>query len=149
MSAPTRILIATDFSPPARRAVELGGAIAAATGAEVLLLHVYSLPIAMVPETVVAISPGHLAELTQKRERALADTAASLTALGVKAVRSRVVEGVPWKEITRIAADDQADLIVVGTHGHGGLVHFLIGSVAERVVRTAGRPVLVAGGPPP
>jgi nucleotide-binding universal stress UspA family protein len=149
MSAPSKILIATDFSPPARRAVELGGTIAAAMGAEVLLLHVYSLPIAMVPETVVAISPSHLAELTQQRERALADTAASLTALGVKQMRSRVVEGVPWKEITRIAADEGADLIVVGTHGHGGIVHFLLGSVAERVVRTAGRPVLVAGGPHP
>jgi nucleotide-binding universal stress UspA family protein len=51
--------------------------------------------------------------------------------------------GAAWDELNAIAADEQADLIVVGTHGRRGVSRALIGSVAERVVRTATVPVLV------
>ncbi|MFC6942949.1 universal stress protein [Salinirubellus sp. GCM10025818] len=54
----------------------------------------------------------------------------------------RVLEGGPAREIVAYAERSGADLVVMGTHGRGGLNRILIGSVAERVVRTAGMPVL-------
>jgi len=53
-----------------------------------------------------------------------------------------IVDGSPSREIVRVAEDDGADLIVMGTHGRGGLDRLLLGSVAERVVRSAPVPVL-------
>ena len=50
--------------------------------------------------------------------------------------------GFPAKDIVRLATEVQADLIVLGTHGRRGMSHLLVGSVAERVVRTAPCPVL-------
>jgi nucleotide-binding universal stress UspA family protein len=56
-------------------------------------------------------------------------------------------EGVPWEEITKVADEVDADIIVIGTHGRKGLARALLGSVAENVVRTATRPVLTIHGP--
>jgi nucleotide-binding universal stress UspA family protein len=60
-------------------------------------------------------------------------------------VRYRIVigEGPPVDEIVRIARENQVDLIVIATHGHTGLKHLLLGSVAERVIRHAPCAVLV------
>jgi nucleotide-binding universal stress UspA family protein len=54
-----------------------------------------------------------------------------------------VGHGQPVDEILRLADDNQADLIVVGTHGHSALEHLLVGSVAERIVRHASCSVLL------
>jgi len=54
----------------------------------------------------------------------------------------RLSRGVPFKEICRIAEEEKAELIVIGTHGRTGLSHLLIGSTAERVVQHASCPVL-------
>jgi universal stress protein A len=65
----------------------------------------------------------------------LADEAA------VKVVR-RVVVGIPYRKIVEVAADEKLDLIVMATHGRTGFSHLFLGSVAEKVVRTAPCPVL-------
>ena len=57
-------------------------------------------------------------------------------------VRVSTRTGVPHAEIAAAAADDRVDLVVIGTHGRGGLERALIGSVADRVIRTAPCPVL-------
>jgi len=54
-----------------------------------------------------------------------------------------LAEGVPHVEIVRLAGEIGADLVVMGTHGRTGLQHVLLGSVAERVVRSSPVPVLV------
>ena len=54
-----------------------------------------------------------------------------------------VRHGSPWEEITHVAKDRKADLIVIGTRGYTGLKHMVLGSTAEKVVRYAGCPVLV------
>ncbi len=54
----------------------------------------------------------------------------------------RVASGIPFKEICRLADEENSDLIVIGTHGRTGLSHLLIGSTAERVVQHASCPVL-------
>jgi nucleotide-binding universal stress UspA family protein len=104
--------------------------------------------VTVVPDTFVAVTPAQLDAVLDRHGRSLADVAESVRKQGVVHVSTRLVEGTPWREIVGLAAAEACDLIVVGTHGHGGIVHFLVGSVAERVVRAAGRPVLVAGGPP-
>jgi nucleotide-binding universal stress UspA family protein len=59
-----------------------------------------------------------------------------------------VVHGIPFQEILETAKMQQADLIIMGTHGRTGLHHVLMGSVAEKVVRLAPCPVLVVRQPP-
>lgn len=58
-----------------------------------------------------------------------------------------VAEGTPFEEIVRFARDKDIDLIVMGTHGHTGLAHLFLGSVAEKVVRRAPCPVLTVRHP--
>jgi nucleotide-binding universal stress UspA family protein len=60
---------------------------------------------------------------------------------GIK-VRWTLPVGVPFEEIVRVAADEHADMIVMGTHGRSGLNRLLLGSVAERVIRLAPCPVV-------
>ena len=50
-------------------------------------------------------------------------------------------EGIAWEEINKVAEELQVDLVVIGTHGRKGLARALLGSVAEKVVRTSHRPV--------
>jgi nucleotide-binding universal stress UspA family protein len=59
-------------------------------------------------------------------------------------VETLVLVGVPFRQIIETAADADVDLIVMGTHGRTGVQHWMLGSVAERVVRMAPCPVLVA-----
>lgn len=65
------------------------------------------------------------------------------------AVEYRQAEGEPAGLILRAAAEDRCDLIVMGTHGHRGIEHVLLGSVAEQVIRRAGCPVLAVRSPLP
>jgi nucleotide-binding universal stress UspA family protein len=66
---------------------------------------------------------------------------------GVTDVGTRLAEGVAWHEIVETARSEECDLIVVGTHGRSGIGHVLMGSVAEKVVRKAGCPVLAVRKP--
>jgi nucleotide-binding universal stress UspA family protein len=61
----------------------------------------------------------------------------------VSVVISHIAQGIPAEQIVQIASDLDADLIVVGTHGRRGVKRFMLGSIAERVVRLATCPVLV------
>jgi universal stress protein A len=65
-----------------------------------------------------------------------------LAAAGLSHARVLLLHGSPAREIIRAAAAENVDLVIVGTHGRGAIVHLLLGSVAERVVRTAPCPVL-------
>lgn len=66
------------------------------------------------------------------------------------AVDGKITEGAPSSEIVDYADAEDVDLIIMGTHGRGGLGRLLLGSVAERVVRTATVPVLtIRVGEPP
>ena len=72
--------------------------------------------------------------------------AAQGAAAGLK-VRPVLRSGVPHEEIVALATDEFADLLVIGTHGRGGMSRVLLGSVADRVVRLAPCPVLTVRGP--
>jgi nucleotide-binding universal stress UspA family protein len=142
-----RILHATDFSPASRRALGMATALARLEGGTLLLLHVLTPPSPFLagsgPRPVSYLDL--LAAARREGRRRLAALAARLRGAGVR-VQARLVEGGAAERILSIARGWRADVIVIGTHGRTGVRHFLMGSVAEHVVRRASRPVLTVRG---
>jgi nucleotide-binding universal stress UspA family protein len=136
-----RILCPIDFSETSKPAFEYAVALAAQLGAELELFHVYQLPAYALPEGGLEILAGLEAEIENQLQQQLDAFAKYSTEPSVK-ITTVLGTGVPYVEIIRAAKQRKADLIVIGTHGRTGLAHLLIGSVAERVVRTSEVPVL-------
>jgi nucleotide-binding universal stress UspA family protein len=90
----------------------------------------------------VALPETYLQELEADIQRSMEALLARVTAAGLTG-ESIVLYGVPFQEVVETAKARQVDLIVMGTHGRTGLMHVLLGSVAERVVRLAPCSVLV------
>jgi universal stress protein A len=144
-SAFRRILAPHDFSAPASTALRAAVALADAPDCELTVLHVVvpfhvpvDLPLGLGREqlpSIRAIAREQQRRLVELVERTLDGCAAS--------IRCRVAVGDPADRIVR--AGRRADLIVMATAGRTGLVHLLIGSVAEKVVRHATVPVLTIG----
>jgi len=131
-----RILLPTDFSPRAETAKAYALKLAGTFGAELHLLHVLQEPIAIVPESGLAVAPPalNMPELTKAAE----DGLAGINVPEPGRIAARVVRsGLPAEEIVRYAGETGIDMIVQGTHGRTGLAHVLLGSVAEKVVRKA------------
>jgi nucleotide-binding universal stress UspA family protein len=137
-----QILCATDFSAASEPAWEEAQLLARVLGAELLLLHV--VPLVLVP--MEGYLPTRMyQELVEGAEReAQARLDAMLTKLGDPALkaRSRIVEGSAALRILDVAREEGSDLLVVGTHGRTGMGRVLLGSVADRIVRSARRPVV-------
>ena len=139
-----RILVATDFSPASTPAVEEAMRLAASAGAELILVHAYEPPAPAAFEGYVAppsVYDQWEEALRTSTESNLEQLLAKVREKGIKA-RSRVLRGIPYTAITEAAAEERADLVVVGTHGRSGLSRFVLGSVAARVVAGASCPVL-------
>lgn len=138
-----RILVPTDFSEHSANALKYGCALAEKFSAQLHLLHVLQDLVAMVPEPGLAFPPpgDYIEELKISAEEAMKKLPASPSAAVDDVVRT-TRQGPPFLEIVRYAKEVNADLIVMGTHGRSGLVHMLMGSVAEKVVRKAPCPVL-------
>jgi nucleotide-binding universal stress UspA family protein len=135
------ILAPTDFSETAEWAVAYALDLARRLDASLHLVHVVAYPIDVGgwPEAYGTTLAGLREELKQDAALRLAKRAKSIT--GIK-VSTDLREGSPARAIVDAARDRKCDLIVMGTHGSGGFTHLLLGSVAERVVRTAPCPVL-------
>ena len=139
-----RILVPTDFSPPCEAALATAGALATQFGADIHLIHVLEDPSTTAADAsdVSTDGPSGLRESWRKEAQA------QLNALldPPKDVQFRVITGVmfgsPARAIVNYARDYAINLIVMGTHGRSGFAHLLLGSVTERVVRTAECPVL-------
>jgi nucleotide-binding universal stress UspA family protein len=146
VEAAKRIVCPTDFSAAAANAERHAVGLAKALGAELVLLHVAS----EAPLWRESVGSAEVRKIFESQRRWVADTlaerAGALGADGVKA-RGLVKVGVPWEEIVAAAADEHADMIVMGTEGRTGLDRLLLGSVAERVVRRAPCPVLTVRPP--
>jgi nucleotide-binding universal stress UspA family protein len=138
-----RILVATDFSKGAERALAVGIEMAQACDATMDLLHVYP-PVTYtsappVPGTFPAApSPAALDHVA----RALDELADRVRDAGI-ACRTASVEGDPAVEIAAYASGAGDDLIVMGTQGRTGLRRLVLGSVAEQTLRRSTEPVLV------
>jgi nucleotide-binding universal stress UspA family protein len=143
-----RILVPTDFSKSSDNAVKYAAAFAEKFGAELHVLHVVQDLALFIPEAVL-ITPVMMPPLDQFKaaaQTALDKAIKDLNLTGFK-VQTEVAQGVPFTEIIRAAREKDVDLIVMGTHGHTGIVHMLLGSVAEKVVRKAPCPVLTVRHP--
>jgi nucleotide-binding universal stress UspA family protein len=143
-----RILVPTDFSKYSENAVRYAVAFAEKFGAELHVLHVVQDLALFIPEAVL-ITPMVTPPLEQFKaaaRAALDKVIKEMNLTGLK-VETEVAQGVPFNEIVRTAREKDVDLIVMGTHGHTGLAHMLLGSVAEKVVRKAPCPVLTVRHP--
>jgi len=142
-----RILHPTDFSPASRPAFAEALEIAKAEGAELLLVHVLApvVPVAgdgYLPPKVYDDMVNAVRGDAQKRLDALRARAARR---GVRA-RTLLLEGSAHDQIRRAARSHAARMIVMGTHGRGGVARLFLGSVAERVIGVAPCPVLTVRG---
>jgi universal stress protein A len=135
-----RILCATDFSDTAEAAWELACELARTHQAELVLVHVF-IELPVYPEVAVTTIQRVWEEQRAWVEEQLADRVEAATKRGL-AARYLFRTGTAPEEIAQAATDENADLVVVGTHGRTGINRLVIGSVAERVVRIAPCPVL-------
>ena len=140
----TRILVPTDFSAASNAALALAKRMATTSGASLHLIHVLEDPFAAAPYAtdIYAPPPAGITQSWLKGAQGLLDT--QLTPDEQLSFRSTqvVMFGTPSRDIVNHAAANDIDLIVMGTHGRGGVHHLLMGSGAERVVRAAPCPVL-------
>jgi nucleotide-binding universal stress UspA family protein len=137
------LLLPTDFSESARHAFTYALSFAREYKAELHLVHVLEVvPMGysgdLFPSAMTEVSK----EITGYAEAELGKLAEEARAAGVN-THIRIERGRPATEIIRVAAEDEIDMIVIGTHGRGVLSHVLFGSTTERVVRKAPCPVLI------
>ena len=140
-----RILVPTDFSESARHALLYGTSFAREYEGELLLLHVVeNLTVGYASDLFPVPMAEVFDEISGYAKAELAKLGAEVKQKGI-AVRELVVQGKPSAEIVRVAREETADMIVLGTHGKGMLDKALFGSTAERVIRRAPCPVLTVG----
>jgi len=136
-----RIVLPLDGSPMAEQALPHAVAHASQFGADLVLLKVLA-PL----QDVVFSSPAAVqsaeAMSAQLARDYLEEVAAGIQVQGIT-VQVAAVEGQPYVEIVRYAEEQEADLIVISTRGQSGFSRWLLGSVADRVVRGATVPVLL------
>ena len=141
MTTYKNILVATDFSTPSRVALDHGKDLARSSGATLHVLHViHDIPTYYGSEVGLAvanIAPSIEAAADRELDAAIGDSAARVNVRKAISRASNVADA-----INAYAAEIDADVIVVGTHGRGAVSRFLMGSVADRVIRSATRPVL-------
>lgn len=137
--AAKHILACVDFSEHSTRALAELGEYARANGSKVTLIHISDTHPFVPPQTIletasVTDEAAHRDELAKLRDQHLTEVEVELQV---------VPDHAPAKAICEYAEKHGVDLIVVGSHGRGGMERWLIGSVAERVVRHAATNVYV------
>lgn len=137
-----KILAPTDFSRISLETLGIAAELAQHFGAELEVLHVIP-PVPALPSDphYNFEVPAYQEALKADAERRLLEMLHGRFGSELKAC-PRVSHGDPSREIVRVAVEDGADLIVIATHGLTGWQHLVFGSVAEKVVRMAGCPVL-------
>jgi nucleotide-binding universal stress UspA family protein len=142
-----RVVVAIDMSDQSPRVLRRALMIANTTpGSEVHVALVVDPPaVGLAPETVMTVetSSDSLPQLTEYVDAEAKALAAHIGPLQIGKITAHLLTGAPAREIVWLAAHLEVDLIVLGTHGRTGIKRALLGSVAERVVRTAGCPVFV------
>ena len=134
-----RILLATDCSTRAEGAEIYACKVAELWGATLTVMNVLEFAPGLDPEYPACRL--YLAELMKQTTRDFAQLKARAADRGIE-VRTRIATGIPSEEVLAAAKAEDADLIIVGTAGKTGLAHILLGSTAERIIRTASCPVL-------
>jgi nucleotide-binding universal stress UspA family protein len=131
-----RILFATDFSPASDAALKYATALARDSGARLLIVHVEELPTPYAGGEMMLPQPEYPNPEIRKMLEAVVPTDKNVP------YEHHLLLGTAAEDIVRLATEEKADLIVIGTHGRTGLKRVLMGSVAEAVMRHAHCPVL-------
>ena len=140
------ILVPVDYSEYSKASVRHALALAASVGATVHIVHVWDRP-TYASDAIMVRSPGQehtsLADLVQKNaERDMSEFLGSLALSPDAKASHRLLSGDPAGRLVEELKQGQYDLVVLGTHGRTGLMHLLLGSVAEKLVRLSPVPVL-------
>lgn len=149
MAKIARIMVPTDFSAPADAALDYARDLARQFGASIDLVHVFDDPFT----AVAAVGDGTMlmpVEVRESLETYARDELRARHAVHADALPGSsevLLTGSTARRLVEYAKENHADLIVMSTHGRTGLGHLLMGSVAEKVVRTAGCPVLTTRQP--
>ena len=140
-----RIIVPVDFSDCSRKALKSAIAIAKAHKSNLIILHVFEESF-VEPYVRAANSEEEAEEIIEKielvNETKYDEFLKENDFSGIK-YNKLLKKGIPETEIVKIAMDQQADLIVMGTHGRSGIKHILIGSTSEEVVRTVHCDIIV------
>ena len=147
---PKRILLATDGSECAeaagRVAVDLANrSVANRSGAEIEVVHAFEFVPAR-EHTGVALRLRSSAEFAKQGQRVLDEQVGRIREMGDEVVDARLRVGSPVDQILCRAAETEADLVILGRRGLGGVKRFLMGSLSEGVVHCARCPILVVCG---
>ena len=142
MNTISKILVAVDFSENSNRALDAATAYASKFGATIDLVHVFSSPVPAVYAYDVAI-PDALVRDAQNAAKAKLEANRERVQSANIEVTTHLAEAPAHTAITQLAEEIAADLLVMGTRGHTGLKHALMGSVAERTLRHSPCSVLV------
>jgi nucleotide-binding universal stress UspA family protein/uncharacterized protein (DUF302 family) len=141
-----RILFATDFSPASIPALEQSVKMAGRDEALLLIAHAYQEPgLAELSQAPARFYDEWNRELRERAERKLQPLVEHAREEGVEA-RALILMGFADEAIVEAAKDEDADLIVMGTHGRRGTARFFLGSVAARVISAAPCPVMTVRG---
>jgi nucleotide-binding universal stress UspA family protein len=152
-----KILVPTDFSEQADNALQVAGALAFKSNAEIHLLHVLDVSLGGgfgfntmgEPTSTNMMDQVYVMQLIDITKKRLADIAQKVTDAGNASIVPVVQTGHIFGSISTYVEDENIDLIVMGTKGASGIKEFLVGSNTERVVRNASCPVLSVKNIPP
>ena len=149
MVALKNILVATDFGEASDAALTYGRELAARFDATLHVLHVaQSIYVSTFgAENYAALMPTLQEEIEVGARKQLDELLVDCNSRGLRTKPAVLTSSLPAVVIVDYAKTNNIDLIVIGTHNRGTLAHFLMGSVAERVVRLAGCPVLTVRHP--
>ena len=136
------LMVPVDGSAFAEHALPPARDLARATGATLHLVRVHQPPVLPAPEAPLIVDTDWLEALKAEEKRYLASVA-SLPVMGDAKVETALAEGFPADALAGYARAHDVDLIVMTTHGRGGISRFWLGSVADALVRQAGTPVLL------
>jgi nucleotide-binding universal stress UspA family protein len=136
------ILFATDFSESSDFAFQYALSLARKFEARLLIVHVINEPVDLRGFYVPHISFDKLEEEIEEGARKLMEKFCRNQVQDFNKYETFILPGIPYDEIINKAAAEEADLIIMGTHGRTGLDHVLFGSTAEKVVRKSAIPVM-------
>lgn len=144
MIAIKNILLPTDFSKTSMTAAPYAIELAEKYGAQIHLMHVQEKEPPIMAIRSLDVSSEKIAKmLDEEAFSAMTKAVEQLTAKGFKNVAPVIKKGIDYQEIVNYCSKVPVDLVVIATHGRTGILHTLLGSVAEKVIRYCKSPVLV------
>jgi nucleotide-binding universal stress UspA family protein len=141
-----RILVPTDFSPAADKALDAAIELARQFGGTVVLMHAYGFPSYAYAGFESLVTAEFVTALEHAAREALNEAVRPRNGGNVP-IATALYLGVPWEQILVAVQQHEIGLVVIGTHGRRGVAHALLGSVAEKIVRLSPVPVLTVHPP--